>query len=130
MKAFRLLGLICLLSFFSVSANESVNLIKSKEVTVYYFHATGRCATCKAVEAVTQKALKELYGDKVAFTSINREKDKENPLVKKYKINGQTLLVVEGENVVNLTTEAFLNARKKPKKLESKLKLTIDKMLK
>jgi len=100
------------------------------DVVVYYFHATKRCVTCKAVEAVTKEALKEYYGEKVVLTSINREKDKKNPLLKKYKVNGQTLLVVKGDDVVNLTSDAFLNARTKPEKLKKKIKTTIDSMLK
>jgi len=55
----------------------------TSEVQVYYFHATRRCATCQAVEAVTKEAIKEYYGDKVTFESINREEEKDNPLVAK-----------------------------------------------
>jgi hypothetical protein len=99
------------------------------EVKAYYFHATRRCATCQAVESVTKEALKEYYGDKVAFTSINHEEEKDNPLIEKYEISGQTLLIIKGDEVVNLTNDAFLNARTKPEKFKSKLKTTIDSML-
>ncbi len=102
---------------------------KSSEVKVYYFHATRRCATCQAVEAVSKEAIKEKYGDKVTFKSINREEEKDNPLVAKYKISGQALLIVNGDKKVDLTTDAFLNARTKPDKFKSKLKTTIDSML-
>jgi hypothetical protein len=100
------------------------------EVTAYYFHATRRCATCEAVEKVTSEILKETYGDKVSFKSINREEDKDNPLIEKYKINAQTLIIVKGDEMVDLTTNAFLNARSNPEKLEKKIKTTVDKMLK
>ena len=102
---------------------------KTTAIKAYYFHATRRCATCEAVEAVTKEALKEYYGDKVAFESINREDEKENPLLKKYKINGQTLIIVKGDEVVNLTNDAFLNARTSPSKFKTKIKATIDPML-
>jgi hypothetical protein len=101
---------------------------KLSEVKAYYFHATRRCATCEAVEAVTREALKEYYGDKVAFESINREEEKDNPLVAKYKISGTSLLIVNGDKMVDLTNDAFLNARTKPNKLKSKIKSTIDSM--
>ena len=101
---------------------------KTSEVKAYYFHATRRCATCEAVEAVTREALKEYYGDKVAFESINREEEKDNPLVAKYKISGTSLLIVNGDKMVDLTNDAFLNARTKPNKLKSKIKSTIDSM--
>lgn len=112
---------------------ESPKLIQQKSekpaVTVYYFHATRRCATCEAVENVTQKAIKEYYGEKVAFVSINREENNNNPLISKHKVSGQTLLVIQGDKAVNLTTDAFMNARTKPDKLKKKLKSTIDAML-
>lgn len=100
---------------------------KSSEVKAYYFHATRRCATCQAIEAVAKEAIKEYYGDKVTFESVNVEK--ESPLLTKYKINGQTFLIVKGDKKVNLTNDAFLNARTKPDKFKSKIKSTIDSMM-
>ncbi|MBT3243036.1 MAG: hypothetical protein HN352_07795 [Bacteroidetes bacterium] len=144
-QSIHLIGLVLLFTVFSLptgnvqalclsngekGCNYLYDNLDSKEIQVLYFHATGRCVTCKAVEAVTKSALKEYYGKKIPFTTINREKNKKNPLLKKYKITGQTLLIVSGDEVVNITTEAFLNARKKPEKLKSTLKSTIDKMLK
>jgi archaellin len=99
------------------------------EVKAYYFHATRRCATCQAVEAVTEETLKELYGDKTTFTSINREEEKDNALIKKYNISGQTLIIVKGDQVINLTNYAFMNARTHPDKLKAKIKTTIDSLI-
>jgi len=98
-------------------------------VKAYYFHATRRCVTCQAVETVTKEALKEYYGDKVVFQSIDRDEDSKNPLIKKYKVSGQTLLIVNGDKAVNLTNDAFLNARTNPDKLKAKIKSTIDPMI-
>lgn len=108
--------------------NDTTEQAKSgaTDVKVVYFHATRRCATCNAVEDVTKKALAEFYGDEVSFSSINREIEKENELIKKHKISGQTLLVIKGDKVVNLTNDAFMNARTKPEKLKEKLKETIN----
>lgn len=47
------------------SKNSSVK--QAKEVVVYYFHNARRCATCRAVESESEKAVKELYGDDVRF---------------------------------------------------------------
>ena len=98
-------------------------------IKAYYFHATQRCATCQAVEAVTTEALKEYYNGKILFQSINREKDKENPLLQKYKVSGTSLLFIKGDEVVNLTNDAFMNALTKPDKLKAKIKATVDGML-
>lgn len=102
---------------------------KTDQVKVYYFHATRRCATCQAVESVSKEAIKEYYGDKISFESINREEDKDNALVTKHQISGQTLLIIKGDKVVNLTNDAFLNALSNPDKLKSKIKSTIDSMM-
>lgn len=98
------------------------------DVQVLYFHATRRCATCQAVEEETVKTLKEAFNNKVPFQSINREEDKKNPLLKKYKVNGQTLLIIKGDKVVNLTNDAFMYARTSPEKFNEKLKETIQTM--
>lgn len=129
-----------LLSFYAQSCkNPTSNSSTAKTITAqnqtktdvqaYYFHATRRCATCQAVESVTKDALKEYYGNKVAFTPINREEEKDNPMIEKYKVSGQTLLIIKGDNVVNLTNDAFLNARTNPDKLKAKIKSTVDSMI-
>lgn len=97
-------------------------------VEVYYFHPTHRCETCMAVEEVTKEALKQYFGDQVVFKSINSEKDKNNPLIKKYKVSGQTLLVTKGDKSEDLTNFAFMNARTRPDNLKVKIKEMIDKM--
>lgn len=102
---------------------------KSSDVIAYYFYGSTRCVTCMAIETVSKEAIKEFYGDKVTFESINREDEKDNPLVKKYKISGQALIIVKGDKMVDLTNDAFLNARTNPDKLKNKLKSTIDEMM-
>jgi len=102
---------------------------KSSEVKAYYFHFTRRCATCKAVESVSKEAIQEYYGNKVTFESINNDEDKNKSLINKYKINGQRLLIIKGDKKIDLTNEAFLNARTNPDKFKSKLKSTIDSMM-
>lgn len=101
----------------------------ASEVQVYYFHATRRCATCQAVESVTEKTIKENYGEKVSFESINNEEDASNPLIERYEISGQTLLIIKGDQKADLTNEAFLYARTSPGKFQKKLKSAIDAML-
>lgn len=104
--------------------------VEETTATAYYFHATRRCATCQAVEKVSKEYIEANYAEKVTFISINREEDQNSELVEKYEIAGQTLLLVFGDEVVNLTTEAFLNARSNPEKLEELIKSTIDARLK
>ena len=102
---------------------------KTSQVKAYYFHATRRCPTCVAVEAVSKEAINEYYGDKVTFESINWEEEKDNPLVKQYKISGTSLIIINGDKKEDLTNDAFMNARTNPDKFKSKLKSTIDSMM-
>lgn len=128
---------IFILLVSSISCNSVEGKEEKKEevvatgdkVEVYYFHAVRRCATCEAVEKVSKEYIEENYASKVSFVSINREEEVNANLVAKYEITGQTLLIVSGENVVNLTTEAFLNARSNPEKLTEQIKSTIDSLL-
>lgn len=99
---------------------------KSTTVKAYYFHATQRCVTCLAVEDVTKKALKEMYGDKVAFESINNDKKANKSMMEKFQVSGQALIIVNGDKITDLTNEAFLNARTNPAKLKAKIKEAID----
>lgn len=99
------------------------------EVKAYYFHATRRCVTCEAVEKVTKETISKNYKGKVEFVSINREEAVNKEMVEKYKVNGQTLLLVKGDKTIDLTSPAFMYARNKPEKLEAKLKSGIDSML-
>lgn len=103
--------------------NQDEALIKA-----YYFHATRRCETCQAVEKVTKEVIEESYADQVAMLVYNREKEENMALVEKYQISGQTLLLVKGEEVVNLTTKAFMSARNNPEKFKKELKAAIDEM--
>lgn len=144
-KLFTILTLVFIAGVFTVSAQccDSKTLADassttkancdakqtSTDVKAYYFHATRRCATCEAVEKVTKETIGEDYKGKVAFESINREENKDNALVKKYKISGQTLLLVKGDKKVDMTSAAFMYARNNPEKFEKKLKSAIDAML-
>ncbi len=104
-----------------------VDDISNSKVQVYYFHGTRRCATCQAVENVTKETVDQNFLDQVGFLSVNREEEKE--LTAKFKISGQALLIVSGDRVVDLTSEAFLNARTNPDKLTKKLVSTIKPLL-
>lgn len=114
------------LAFISNAAN--VETQKFGEVKAYYFHGNVRCVTCEAVEKVSKEAVAAYNNAKVTFESINREEEKNKTLVAKYKVSGTALIIDNGKRAVNLTNDAFLNARTKPDKLKSKIKSTIDSM--
>ncbi len=131
-----LIGLfISLLSCNAQTADqtkEKENLSTDK-VEVYYFHFERRCATCMAVENESEKALNELYPEKMksgemTFLSVNLEESTNDALAEKLKVDGQTLLVVKGDKQDNLTNTAFMHARTNPEKLKKALQESIDKL--
>ena len=107
--------------------------VSADQIEVYYFHYTRRCATCQAVEDESKKALNELYPDKVksgeiSFLSLDLEEESNEPLAKKLKVDGQSLLIVKGDKQDNLTNTAFMYARNNPDKLKKAIKESIAKL--
>ena len=108
---------------FSCNAQSSQNdkqteVKESDQVQVYYFHMTRRCATCKAVGDVSKQAVQEMNSDKVSFAAYNIEKPEGEQKAEKLNVSGQTLLIANGNEKINITREGFMNARTKPEKLK------------
>ncbi len=118
------------LMFFSLKKTNDAPEITSMEVSanveVYYFHYTRRCPTCQSVEEVTKEALKQFYGDKIPFREMNLDKDDGKAKGKDLQISGQSLIIVQGNTIINLTNEGFMYARSNPEKLKQILKEKID----
>jgi hypothetical protein len=139
MKAFKLTFMLLTAVTLSACNAQSSQDQKSAaadtdELQVYYFHFTARCATCNAVENETKVALEMFYADQVkegniAFASLNLDEDDGKKLAEQLKVSGQTLLLVKGDQMVNLTNEGFMNARTNSGKFHEILKSNIDKLL-
>jgi len=139
MKAIKLIFLlVAAVSLSDCNAqstqNQKSSVANTDELQVYYFHFTKRCATCNAVETETKIALETFYADQVnegiiAFTSLNLEEEEGKIIADQLKVSGQTLLLVKGDEMVNLTNDGFMNARTKPDKFHEILKSNIDKLL-
>ena len=126
---------ISLLSCNAQTADQSTEneMVSTDNVEVYYFHYERRCATCMAVENESEKALKELYPDKmdsgkIIFLSINLEDETNDALAEKLDVNGQSLLVVKGDKQDNLTNKAFMYARTNPEKLKKAIQESVEKL--
>jgi hypothetical protein len=103
---------------------------KEVKAAVYYFHNTARCVTCKAVEDVSKEAIKELYGTEVSFTALNIGEPDGKKEAERLGVSGQTLLITGKNQKINITTEAFMNARSNPDKLKKLIKEKIDPLVK
>ena len=97
-------------------------------VQVIYFHNERRCATCMAVEEGAQSVVSELKDSSITFNSYLIRDPKSAEVEKKYEIDGQTLLIVGKDQLLNVTNMAFLYARVKPETYREELKKQILKL--
>lgn len=134
----NVLRLLSILMFFSLiglelSAKKTDANQSEKEITkVYYFHKNRRCPTCMAIEKQTRKVLKEdTYAaakdnKELEFKSMNSENSVHSKLVKELKVNGSALIILKGDEKIDLTNQAFLNARNQPEKFQVILREALD----
>ena len=119
------LSLLISVNIYAQSTEKVQKNTKAK-VDVYYFHFNTRCVTCKAVESEAQQDVKVLFGKDVSFAAYNLDEPAGKAKGKELGVNGQSLLVVRGDNKINLTNEGFMYARTNPEKfkkvIEEKIK--------
>jgi hypothetical protein len=113
----------------------STTVMKNGDIEVYYFHMTIRCTTCKTVEAEARKNIEMLYPDqlkagKISFTALNLEEETGRSMGEKLGVNSQTLLIVKGDQRINITNEGFLYAVSHPQKFSDVMKSKIDPLIK
>ena len=114
--------------------NQVISANSGNDVEVYYFHTSIRCVTCKAVEAEARKNVEILYPEqfmagKLSFTSLNLEEATGRAAGQRLGVNSQTLLIVKGDQKINLTNEGFLYAVSQPQKFSEVMKSKIDPLL-
>jgi hypothetical protein len=140
-RAISILSFVFVFGIFSANAqccDKTAQLGKSAEtlalaeegdesaVKAYYFHTSRRCVTCKTVEKVAAEALQELYGNKIQLQPVNLENKKNEQLAKSLEVGGQSLLFVNGDKKVDITTDGFMYAVREPEKLKIKIKETVE----
>ena len=112
------MGLACNAQNNQDSEQKKKDQVKAEQVDVYFFHMPRRCLTCKSVQNVAKQAVEELGKDHVNFHELNVEKPEGKEKAKKMNVSGQALLVVGGDQKINITREGFMYARSKPEKLK------------
>jgi hypothetical protein len=127
-----LLGISCIAQTIQKPAPV---ISKNSDVEVYYFHMTARCVTCRTVEAEARKNVEMLYADqvktgKISFTALNLEEATGKSMGEKLGVNSQTLLIVKGNQKINITNEGFLYAVTQPQKFTEVMKSKIDPLIK
>jgi len=68
-------------------------------VTVYYFHATARCQTCRAIEANANEALHDAFGKQLAagtlaWRPLNVEAPENRHFIDDFKLTSRDIVVV------------------------------------
>ena len=106
----------------------------SDKIEAYYFHFTARCNTCKTIEAKARENLETLYPNEVkqgliTFQSLNLEEAPNKTLAEKLGVSGQTLILVKGDQKINLTNEGFMYAVAKPEKFKEIINQKVDELL-
>ncbi len=117
------------------STREATPAGKSGKVEAYYFHFNARCVTCRTVEAEAKADIEALYPEliksgKVSFKAVNLDEPSSKTIADKLGVNGQTLLLVNGTEKINLTNEGFMYARNDPEKFRAIIKEKVDGLLK
>jgi hypothetical protein len=105
------------------------------KIEVYYFHFTRRCMTCNNVEKVSKEAVDKQFPEQVkkgeiTFKSVNLDEKEGEAIGAKYKIEGQTLIIISGSKKVDLTDKGFMYANNSPEKLKAEIRKAIEGMMK
>lgn len=140
MKTYRLIiALLLMTPFIACTSQPLKKEVKSSysnsdKIEAYYFHFTARCVTCRTIEAKAKENLETLYPNQmkmglITFQSINLEEVSSKPLAEKLGISGQTLLLVKGDQKINLTNEGFMYAMVKPEKFKEIINEKVDGLL-
>ena len=128
LKSLTLTLLIVLFAFAGIAETGTGSAAEGEKTKVYYFHNTRRCPTCMAIEKETKKVLKEQpYSDakesgNLVFKSYNVENDVNKKLVKELGVTGSALIVVKGQEKIDLTSKGFMYGLKQPEKLREALR--------
>jgi hypothetical protein len=140
MKTYGLIITLLLLApFIACTAQPSNKEVKASEnnsdkIEAYYFHFTARCITCRTIEAKAKENLETLYPNQIkqgliTFQSVNLEEASSKPLAERLGVSGQTLLLVKGDQKINLTNEGFMYAMAKPDKFKEIINEKVDGLL-
>lgn len=124
-------NILFLMTLFMISGLFAGNPAPTTKIEVYYFHFTRRCMTCLNVEKVSKEAVETQFSEQVKkgdiiFKSVNLDEKEGEAIGKKYKIEGQTLIVISGDKRIDLTDKGFMYANDSPAKLKAEIKKVMD----
>ena len=103
-------------------------------IQIVLFHLAQRCESCNAVEYETEQLLEDEYSDevdagKIRFVPLNFQSEHGKQAAGLLKATGQTLFVVKGDHVEDLTSPAFMYASTRPEYYREELREALDTFL-
>lgn len=103
-------------------------------IQIVLFHLAQRCESCNAVEEETLGLLEQEYsGDvlsgKVKFVPLNFQNAKGKEAAGILQASGQTLFVIKGDSITDLTSAAFMYASTNPEVYREALRNALDQYL-
>ncbi|GEM_PF-2274001 len=109
----------------------------SVQVIAYYFHRTMRCPTCRAIEANTEKVIRNVYADQIAderviWMPFNLDQQLGKEMEKEFQVSGSTLVIAQmkdGKCASYKKLEDVWDVYDNPEKLEKYLTDEINQML-
>jgi hypothetical protein len=128
--------LLLLFSCHSGSATEGETFdVHAGYIQIVMFHLEQRCVSCDAVEEETLNMLEGVYRDafdagKIKFIPLNYQSENGKKAAELLRATGQTLYVVKGDSITNLTSPAFMFAHTHPEYYHEALSKALDKYLK
>ncbi len=115
--------------------NEGVAFVADADyIQVILFHLAQRCESCTAVERETQWVLEqeyweEVHAGKIKFVSLDFQTENGKKAAGLLRASGQTLFVVKGDSIEDLTSAAFMFASTNPEHYREALRKTLDQYL-
>ena len=75
----------------------------SAEILVYYFHATTRCATCRAIEAYAHETLAsrfaaDLEARRLQWRAVNVDESANRHFIQDYRLYTRSVVVVDAKD--------------------------------
>jgi len=136
-----ILGIFSLILFYGSSCNtgepedSGVFVEDADYIQIVLFHLAQRCESCTAVELETQWLLEKEYSEavreeKIKFVALNFQNENGKKAAKLLRASGQTLFVVMGDSISDLTSAAFMYASTHPEYYQEALRKALNNYLK
>lgn len=122
-KLLLLIGIVFSLTACNNPVKQEVIESPQDGIELIYFHGAQQCATCKAIEKLSQEVVEQEFAEEVKkgnlrFRIVDITDSQNTPLADKYEVSWSSLFLVkhfgDEEKYENLTEFAFANARKNP----------------